>query len=475
MKKIRYLILIPILVSCLSHPKPKGFEMQADIFDNYTFSDTTDYDDIYITDSKSVDSLDHSKFIYDIFRLESKYYPDSIRAYARVYDSNGVFSSNMADPYKSNPNKNYFTKLDEQLGKHYNVKMENIPKFTVREFGKGDSLPYNLLLTIDYSGSMEPVIDIINMGTEMLIKEKYPYDNVGVATFNNKYYLKVPLMSDTTKLLNLVRAKKNENRGLFSGFLDATMNSIDVLSETNKDDFRVLVLFTDGDDNYSKEKIGEIIEKAKKENVNIFTVAFGYSIDENLRYLAEYTGGRFYRAKSKQELLAIIKDIYNSLRLYYLISYKPPVYWGHHEVQSTLSLESVNKELIGIGHYGTDDLFPWSDLNSLFERPILFEYNSDSLLTESMHIIDELVDVLMSKPSIRLEVQGHTDNIGGVEFNMNLSERRAKAVMNAMIERGINERRLRYRGFGYSQPVASNDTEEGRAKNRRTMFKVTAK
>jgi outer membrane protein OmpA-like peptidoglycan-associated protein len=81
----------------------------------------------------------------------------------------------------------------------------------------------------------------------------------------------------------------------------------------------------------------------------------------------------------------------------------------------------------------------------------------------------------MSKPTIRLEVQGHTDNIGGIEFNQALSERRAKAVMDALISKGIEERRLRYRGFGYSQPEVSNDTEEGRAQNRRTMFKVTAK
>ena len=82
---------------------------------------------------------------------------------------------------------------------------------------------------------------------------------------------------------------------------------------------------------------------------------------------------------------------------------------------------------------------------------------------------------MMSKPTIRLEVQGHTDNIGGEEFNQLLSERRAKAVMDALISKGIEERRLRYRGFGYSQPEVSNDTEQGRAQNRRTMFKVTAK
>jgi outer membrane protein OmpA-like peptidoglycan-associated protein len=131
--------------------------------------------------------------------------------------------------------------------------------------------------------------------------------------------------------------------------------------------------------------------------------------------------------------------------------------------------------LIAQAEYGTDDIFPWSDLESTFKRPILFEFNSDSLLAGSFPIMDEIVDVMMSRPSLRLEVQGHTDNVGTREFNQILSEGRARNVMDALIERGIEQRRLRYRGFGFSQPIASNDTEQGRTQNRRTVFLITAK
>lgn len=476
MKRTLFCILISIvLVACGSHEKPKGFAMQQDLANDFEIADSVDYDNIYISDSKPIDSLDPNKLIYDIFRIESKDYPKEIRLYTRVYDSLGNFATQMANPYKQNPDITYFTKLDEELGKLYKKRMENVPEFTVREFGKGDSIPYNLMLTIDYSGSMDPVLDIIQLGTNMLIDEKYPYDNIGIASFNTTFNLMVPLNKDTATLKQLFNAKKNANKGLFSAMRKAVVESIKILSNTNKDDPRVLVLFSDGDDNYSKVEIGKVIEYAKKENVHIFTVAFGYSKDEDLMNMARYTGGRFYRAKSKQELLAIIKDIYNSLRQYYLISYVPPKYWGYHKVFSTLSVPGRDSNLIALGHYDTSDLFPWSDVEDTFKRPILFAYNEATIQPESEHIIDEIVDVLMSKPSIRLEIQGHTDNIGGIEFNQNLSERRAKAVMDALISKGIEERRLRYRGFGYSQPVASNDTEEGRAQNRRTVFKVTAK
>lgn len=476
MKKNVLIIFLSILiVACGSREKPKGFEMQQDIDNDFEIADSVDYDDIYISGSKPVDSLDPNKLIYDIFRLEPDDYPNEIRLFTRVYDSLGFFATNMADPYKLNPEANYFTKLDEELGKLYKTRMENVPEFTVREYGAGDSIPYNLMLAIDYSGSMEPVLDIIHLGTNMLIDEKYSYDNIGISSFNNKFDLKVPLNSDTNQLRQLFNAKKNTNKGLFSAMRNAVVENIRILSKTSKDDPRVLVVFTDGDDNYSKIDIGKVIELAKSENVHVFTVAFGYSQDEELVYLARYTGGRFYRAKSKQELLAIIRDIYNSLRQYYLISYKPPTYWGYHTVFSKLEVPGMDSSLTAIDYYDTSDLFPWGDLGQLFERPILFEYNKAEILPESEPILNEIVDAMMSKPSIRLEVQGHTDNIGGIEFNQELSERRAKAVMDALISKGIEDRRLRYRGFGYSQPAQTNETEEGRARNRRTVFKVTAK
>ena len=82
---------------------------------------------------------------------------------------------------------------------------------------------------------------------------------------------------------------------------------------------------------------------------------------------------------------------------------------------------------------------------------------------------------MLSDPKLKLEIQGHTDNVGGVDYNMTLSENRARAVYDALISRGIEPSRLRYRGFGFSRPIASNDTEEGRAKNRRTEFVILAK
>ncbi len=82
---------------------------------------------------------------------------------------------------------------------------------------------------------------------------------------------------------------------------------------------------------------------------------------------------------------------------------------------------------------------------------------------------------MRENPRLKIEVRGHTDAVGTDEYNMKLSQQRADAVRQALIDAGIEESRVRARGFGMMQPVASNVTEEGRRLNRRTTFVVIAR
>src|SRR6185295_13154588 len=155
-------LIILLSLSCSSFKPKSGFELQNEVWNE---TDTAYVKPIYLTGIKTIDSINPDKVIYDIFRMEWKnYYPDSIRLYTRVYDSLGNFVTNLADPYKLDKSKNYFSSLEEKLGKIYKPRTEKIGKFTVREFGAGDSIPYNLVLTSDYSGSMDNVKDVIMLG-----------------------------------------------------------------------------------------------------------------------------------------------------------------------------------------------------------------------------------------------------------------------------------------------------------------------
>ena len=106
---------------------------------------------------------------------------------------------------------------------------------------------------------------------------------------------------------------------------------------------------------------------------------------------------------------------------------------------------------------------------------IYFATNSSELTEQSKNVIEVLIDFMYDNPSITIQIQGHTDNIGQRKDNMVLSENRAKEVYNYLVERHIEPSRLTYKGFADTQPVASNDTEEGRALNRRTVFVILRK
>ena len=113
-------------------------------------------------------------------------------------------------------------------------------------------------------------------------------------------------------------------------------------------------------------------------------------------------------------------------------------------------------------------------------KPFVFEdlnYQTGiaGLTPESARTVTDVVAILKAYPTAKVRLDGHTDNTGDAAANKQLSLDRAKAVRDMMIANGIDGARLDYAGFGQERPIASNDTEDGRAKNRRTELVVLAK
>ena len=104
-------------------------------------------------------------------------------------------------------------------------------------------------------------------------------------------------------------------------------------------------------------------------------------------------------------------------------------------------------------------------------KNVFFDFDRSELKPESFVELNKLADYL-KKNAIRIEIGGHTDDQGSEEYNDRLSENRAKAVYDYLIQKGIPAERLQYKGYGMRLPVADNGTEEGRAANRRTEFKI---
>src|SRR5690606_22161792 len=106
-------------------------------------------------------------------------------------------------------------------------------------------------------------------------------------------------------------------------------------------------------------------------------------------------------------------------------------------------------------------------------KSVLFEYNSDKLTPESMVTLDRIAPILTDSKikNPRWLVEGHTDNKGSQNYNLPLSERRATSVMNYLISKGVPASSLKAVGFGLALPITTNDTEAGRARNRRVELK----
>ena len=112
---------------------------------------------------------------------------------------------------------------------------------------------------------------------------------------------------------------------------------------------------------------------------------------------------------------------------------------------------------------------------SVVLRNVFFNTASHELLPASKSELKRLIDLLITNKTLFIELEGHTDNVGSEEMNLGLSERRANEVYTYLVGKGIEASRMAFKGYGYSRPISSNETPEGRALNRRTEFKITRK
>ncbi len=129
----------------------------------------------------------------------------------------------------------------------------------------------------------------------------------------------------------------------------------------------------------------------------------------------------------------------------------------------------------------------YKEVNKDFELPkievgavvrinnIFFEKNSDTLLPDSYPELNRLAKMLGEKKELNIRIAGHTDDVGSDTYNQDLSKRRAESVLTYLLTKGISTERLTAVGHGESKPVANNETEEGRAENRRVEFEVLEK
>lgn len=135
--------------------------------------------------------------------------------------------------------------------------------------------------------------------------------------------------------------------------------------------------------------------------------------------------------------------------------------------------------IVGVGAYiyfnkpkPKTDKKPEEVLSDIFDN-LNFEFGKAEIKKDSLPYLDNLADTLLKAKDWTLEIQGHTDEKGSDEFNMNLSQNRADAVKKYLVSKGVVADSITAKGFGEKNPIVPNDSNENREKNRRVEFKIT--
>jgi outer membrane protein OmpA-like peptidoglycan-associated protein/tetratricopeptide (TPR) repeat protein len=185
----------------------------------------------------------------------------------------------------------------------------------------------------------------------------------------------------------------------------------------------------------------EIIDNLKNEVIASFT-----SNSSTGSYLVSLPAGKNYG-------IAVKKENY----LFHSENFDIPMTAAFQEVVKDVALKNVS-----VG-------------SKIILKNIFFDYGKSTLRPESTNELERLIKLLNDVPTLKIEISGFTDSKGSAEFNQKLSENRAKAVVDYLIKSSIAADRLTFVGYGKEQPIATNDTDEGRQLNRRTEFKILSK
>lgn len=428
----------------------------------------------YMTGTRPYNPSDRGSLALNVWRVDSDPFPDSILVYARVMTGDGTFISNLAPPYYQGGGdyREIWNGLSEQIGD--DGPSFEIEEYSVREFSDKDGIPFEVALALDYSGSMGSNITFLESAARQFISLKLPQDRIAVVKFDDTPKLVSPLSDDRSDLLARYGTSGLQGYGGYTALYSAGRLGAGEIAQTPKDHPRGLILFTDGEDNASDIPSEDLLDFCRLHKIPVFAVAFGAANAGLLSDIASQTGGRFYQTNDPEEFEAIFKDIYLSLRNYYLITYRPPQLDGKHIVSIGLTPPGSDRVVSTTTIYSTyGTIFEREiriDKEKTYPADIFFAYNSAELQSGALAVIEEYANAMLVSETMTLEVQGHTDSVGTEAYNDSLSVERANAVRDALVSRGIEASRIRARGFGESVPVETNGTEEGRRANRRTEF-----
>jgi outer membrane protein OmpA-like peptidoglycan-associated protein len=351
---------------------------------------------------------------------------------------------------------------------------------------KGTSIkqckPKDYCILIDHSGSMTKRIQSIYREVEQFIDHKNDFDHVALINYTTEVKIACEFIANKRKLVNELFDPKNSLPGGGDNAGLAYETFMQELMDKHPNDELEVIIFSDMS-GMRDEKLDRLIPKAYADSIETHRLIYFENIrgslitkkgKERVLKTYDYKYGKSYVVDRLGGISACLNNIIDEDCM--TTTVELPIYQsGLNQYRLVTSLGANNDTtLVKYSHHVDTVVLELSkfEVDTVNILHIEFASGSDQISDESLSEVKRLVDFLETYPDIRIEVQGHTDNQGSYDYNIGLSHKRAQAVMNALVNSGIKTYRIEANGYGYTKPVESNDTPEGRRRNRRTEFVI---
>ncbi len=445
MKKIALFICALVIITACKTIQNDGENYVADA------TPPADYNPIFITQKMEFDSNEKDSLQVNVSNV--RYEGNKTTAFIHLINRRNTLLTNA-----SNKKEIWCEVIDStSLG-------EKIINSNIIEYKDKNSSPISIAIVMDHSGSMgEERARNMQLAIQNLIENKRDQDRISLIRYDNKIAVHANPSKDKDNLKSVHKINGLEGYGSLTATRDAIIKAVSILENEPLTHKRAVVVFTDGYDNSSKLDIDDVVKSAKEKNIFVSTVDYGFNVDEKmLKEIANRTYGIYHHIYLTNEFDYVFDDVYTRLSNYYLVEYDVDSF-GEHKLKLKICVDG--KEYYD--EYSYDNTPP---VGSLVLLNVLFDHNKSTLKKESKDAVKMLGDYMKANPELKIELHGHTDNTGNPDYNLKLSDKRAETVKNELVSLGIESERISFTGHGDTKPIADNNTNDGRANNRRTEF-----
>jgi outer membrane protein OmpA-like peptidoglycan-associated protein len=370
------------------------------------------------------------------------------------------------------------------------IKKENIEKLTLRRPDSVECIVKKWVLlpkrevkrhysfVLDHSGSMgdyraselqESVFEAVQANSQRDPKALTTYS---IQKFDGEGNIRHLITSSEVNRLKqvLVPPIGLAGFGRSTAIKDALYEAIQKLSQDSSSDSKIIILFTDGETNTDQISLdlSEVIRLAIDNNINVIPVGFGeYVNEEYLKTIAYYAGGEFYQIYHEDEFATLFDNMLQDIGLNYELEFSPCMFGE--EVEIELSFKGLDTPLKATTFFSTPAREGYTiDLDILFK-----EASAEIDQAADLEELEQLLLLMQAKTDIRIVVEGHTDKVGTEKYNLDLSLRRANAVKEYLVKKGIDSSRIETKGYGWSTPAYPyQGTEKENPLNRRIEVKI---